>query len=155
MTTTYCSLAEGPRGGDCTWSGCVPSKILLKAAKSAQAVKDGARFGVSSPEPAIDLKTVMDWVDSVVREIFESESPETLQAGRIDVIQGAAQFINSFLRHVASGSPQPLLVSNASFSSGKEIPQRYASRNDSLRDSIFESQNKMAAHLKNMPPKIS
>ncbi|MDP6497862.1 MAG: hypothetical protein FI710_10765 [SAR202 cluster bacterium] len=79
-------MAKGARGCDCTWSGCVPSKILLKAAKSAQAVKDGARFGVSSPEPAIDPKTVMDWVDSVVREIFESESPETLEEGRIDVI---------------------------------------------------------------------
>lgn len=82
-------------GGDCTWTGCVPSKTLLKAAKSAQTVKDGARFGINSSEPVIDFKTVMGRVDSVVQEIFTSESPETLQAEGIDVIQGEARFINS------------------------------------------------------------
>lgn len=71
-----------------------PSKTLLKAAKSAQAVKDGARFGIISPEPAIDFKTVMGRVDSVVQEIFSSESPETLQAEGIDVIRSEARFIN-------------------------------------------------------------
>jgi pyruvate/2-oxoglutarate dehydrogenase complex dihydrolipoamide dehydrogenase (E3) component len=71
-----------------------PSKTLLKAAKSAQTVKDGARFGIISPEPAIDFKTVMGRVDSVVQEIFSSESPETLQAEGIDVIRSEARFIN-------------------------------------------------------------
>ena len=87
-------VEKGRVGGDCTWTGCVPSKSLLKAAKTAQTVKDAARFGISSSEPVIDFKAVMGRVDSVVREIFESESPETLQAEDIDVIQGEARFIN-------------------------------------------------------------
>jgi len=61
-------VEKGRLGGDCTWNGCVPSKTLLKAAKSAQTVKDGARFGITSPEPDIDFNTVMGRVDSVVQE---------------------------------------------------------------------------------------
>ena len=87
-------VEKGRVGGDCTWTGCVPSKSLLKAAKTAQTVKDAARFGISSSEPVIDFKAVMSRVGSVVQEIFESESPETLQAEGIDVIQGEARFIN-------------------------------------------------------------
>ena len=81
-------------GGDCTWSGCVPSKTLLKAAKSVQTIKDSARFGIASSEPVIDFKSVMGRVGSVVQEIFESESPANLQSEGIDVIQGAAHFID-------------------------------------------------------------
>ena len=88
-------VEKGKLGGDCTWSGCVPSKALLKAAKYAHTVKDAARFGIMASEPAIDFKSVMGRVDSVVQEIFEGESPDTMQAEGVDIIDGIAQFINS------------------------------------------------------------
>ncbi|MCH8988426.1 MAG: FAD-dependent oxidoreductase [Chloroflexi bacterium] len=89
------ALVEKARlGGDCTWTGCVPSKTLLRAAKSIQTIKDAARFGITSTEPVIDFKSVMGRVSSVVQKIFESESPDTLQAEGVDVIQGTAQFID-------------------------------------------------------------
>ena len=41
------ALVERDRvGGDCTWTGCVPSKALLKVAKVAQYMRTGHRFGV-------------------------------------------------------------------------------------------------------------
>ena len=92
MDLSVALVEKGRMGGDCTWSGCVPSKTLLKAAKSAQNIKDAARFGITASEPVIDFKSVMGRVNSVVQEIFESESPDTLRAEGIDVIQGAAHF---------------------------------------------------------------
>lgn len=86
-------VEKGRLGGDCTWSGCVPSKTLLRAAKQAHTIKDAARFGITSSKPVIDFKSVMDRVQSVVQTIFECESPDTLQAEGVDVIQGAANFI--------------------------------------------------------------
>ena len=71
-------VERGRMGGDCTWSGCVPSKTLLRASKSAHAVRDAARFGITTVEPTIDFKSVMDRVRSVHQIIFQSESPETL-----------------------------------------------------------------------------
>ncbi len=85
-------VEKGRLGGDCTWTGCVPSKTLLKAAKIAHTIKDAARYGLSSSEPVVDFKKVMGRVGSVQQQIFESESPETLQAEGIDVIQAPAHF---------------------------------------------------------------
>ena len=79
-------VEKGRIGGDCIWTGCVPSKTLLKAAKSAHTIKEAGRYGISSSEPLIDFKKVMGRVGSVVQEIFESESPDTLQAEGIHVI---------------------------------------------------------------------
>lgn len=94
LELTVAIVEKGRLGGDCTWSGCVPSKTLLKAAKSTHAIRDAARFGITASEPTIDFKSVMGRVSSVVEDIFESESPETLEAEGVDVIQGEARFIN-------------------------------------------------------------
>jgi pyruvate/2-oxoglutarate dehydrogenase complex dihydrolipoamide dehydrogenase (E3) component len=94
LELTVALVEKGLLGGDCTWNGCVPSKTLLKAAKSAHAIRDAARFGITTAEPRIDFKSVMGRVGDVRQQIFESESPATLQSEGIDVIQGNAKFIN-------------------------------------------------------------
>jgi pyruvate/2-oxoglutarate dehydrogenase complex dihydrolipoamide dehydrogenase (E3) component len=94
LELTVALVEKGLLGGDCTWNGCVPSKTLLKSAKSAHAIRDAARFGITTAEPRIDFKSVMGRVGDVRQQIFESESPATLQLEGIDVIQGNAKFIN-------------------------------------------------------------
>ena len=50
------ALAEKNRvGGDCTWTGRVPSKSLLKAAKIAHDMRSAHRFGIDATEPQVDL----------------------------------------------------------------------------------------------------
>ncbi len=39
-------IEAGKLGGDCTWTGCVPSKTLLKAAKVAHSMRTAERFGI-------------------------------------------------------------------------------------------------------------
>ncbi len=94
LDLTVALVEKGRLGGDCTWTGCVPSKTLLRAAKSAQSIRDAGRFGISCSLPVVDFKSVMGRVGSVVQEIYESESPDTLQAEGIVVIQAAAHFID-------------------------------------------------------------
>lgn len=72
----------------------MPSKTLLKAAKTANAIRHAARYGITTSEPRVDFKSVMGRVDSVRQQIFESESPATLQSEGIDVIQGNANLLN-------------------------------------------------------------
>lgn len=64
-------------GGDCTWTGCVPSKALLKAAGVAHAMRTANRYGLIPSEPDVDLRAVMDRIRGVIRHIYETESPET------------------------------------------------------------------------------
>ena len=42
-------------GGDCTWTGCVPSKALLKAAAVANTVRTAGRYGLEGREPQFDF----------------------------------------------------------------------------------------------------
>ena len=42
-------------GGDCTWSGCVPSKTLLASAKRAHAARTASKFGVSTGDVRVDI----------------------------------------------------------------------------------------------------
>ncbi|TFH48091.1 MAG: FAD-binding protein [Lysobacterales bacterium] len=89
-------LADKQRtGGDCTWSGCVPSKTLLKTAKVAQEIRSASRYGLEASKPVVDLKTVMAHVRTVVDEIAQEESPEALQAQGIDVFLGGARFLDA------------------------------------------------------------
>jgi len=81
-------------GGDCTWSGCVPSKALIKAAEVAHQMRTAQRYGLSPVEPKVDLKVVMDRVRAVIADVYHEESPEALRADGIDVFLGGARFLD-------------------------------------------------------------
>jgi len=89
------ALVEKHRiGGDCTWTGCVPSKTLLKAAKVAHQMRTAARYGLTPVEPVVDLKSVMAHVRAVIADVYHEESPEALRADGIDVFLDAARFLD-------------------------------------------------------------
>ena len=50
-------------GGDCTWTGCVPSKTLLSIAKTAHSART-ASHGISVGEVKVDMKAVKARIDS-------------------------------------------------------------------------------------------
>jgi pyruvate/2-oxoglutarate dehydrogenase complex dihydrolipoamide dehydrogenase (E3) component len=90
------ALVEKDRiGGDCTWTGCVPSKALLKAAKVAHQVRTAAQYGIASQSPATDMARVHEYVQRAVQQIYQGTTPEALQKKGIDVYVGAARFIDS------------------------------------------------------------
>ena len=96
------ALVEKDRiGGDCTWTGCVPSKTLLKAARVAQEMRTADRYGLRATEPVVDLKRVMDHVRTVIAQVYEAEAPEALQAEGIGVFLGPARFNDPFTLTVA------------------------------------------------------
>jgi len=87
------ALVEKNRiGGDCTWTGCVPSKALLKAAKVAHEVRIAARFGIVAAEPVTDMAAVREYVRRAVGQVYRLESPEELRREGIEVIEGQARF---------------------------------------------------------------
>jgi len=87
------ALIEANRvGGDCTWTGCVPSKALLHAAKVAHTVRNANRYGISARGQQVDFAAVMCRVKSAVKEVYARETPDILQAEGIEVLQGRAEF---------------------------------------------------------------
>jgi pyruvate/2-oxoglutarate dehydrogenase complex dihydrolipoamide dehydrogenase (E3) component len=89
------ALVEKSRiGGDCTWTGCVPSKALLKAAKVAHEVRTAHSYGITSSPPVTDMAKVRDYVLAAIQQVYQFESPEELQQKGIDVLLGSARFIS-------------------------------------------------------------
>jgi pyruvate/2-oxoglutarate dehydrogenase complex dihydrolipoamide dehydrogenase (E3) component len=90
------ALVEKNRiGGDCTWTGCVPSKALLKAAKVAHDVRTASQYGITTNQPATDMVRVREYVRGAIRQVYQFESPEELQRQGVDVFLGGARFLDS------------------------------------------------------------
>lgn len=68
-------VQDGPVGGDCTFTGCVPSKTLIAAART------GASFGEA-----------MTRVREVVDRVAAAEDADVLRRDGIDVVEGRARF---------------------------------------------------------------
>jgi pyruvate/2-oxoglutarate dehydrogenase complex dihydrolipoamide dehydrogenase (E3) component len=90
------ALVEKNRiGGDCTWTGCVPSKALLKATKIAHEVRTASRFGVLANPPIVEMTNVRAYVRQAIQQVYQFEGPEELRKQGIEVIQGAGRFVDA------------------------------------------------------------
>ncbi len=86
-------LVERDRtGGDCLWTGCVPSKALLAAAEAAASARAADRFGVHVDGVRIDFKRAMEHVREAIRQIAPVDSPEALDAAGVRVLAGHGRF---------------------------------------------------------------
>lgn len=96
------ALVEKHRvGGDCTWTGCVPSKALLKAGKIAHEVRNAAHYGILADPPRVDMVKVRDYVRSIVEEVYSHEAPDKLRHEGIEVFIAPAKFIDD--RTISAG----------------------------------------------------
>ena len=76
-------------GGDCLWTGCVPSKALLAAAKAAHTMRTADRYGIAATEPSIDTAAVWDRVREVQRRIAATDdSPDRFRQLGIELLLG-------------------------------------------------------------------
>jgi pyruvate/2-oxoglutarate dehydrogenase complex dihydrolipoamide dehydrogenase (E3) component len=89
------ALIERDRlGGDCLWTGCVPSKALIGSARIAHAFRHAAAFGIGASEPDVDAARVLESVREVRARIQPHDDPERFRAMGVDVIEGTARFVS-------------------------------------------------------------
>ncbi len=89
-------LVEGEKlGGDCTWTGCIPSKTLLKAAKVAHERRHASHYGLADADPPIDSRALMKHVRDVRQGVYEhADAPSIFEAMGIEVRTGHARFVD-------------------------------------------------------------
>lgn len=89
------ALVEKARlGGDCTWTGCVPSKALLKAANVAYQARTAAQYGILTGPPQTDMGRVRAYVRQAIGQIYRHETPDELAGKGINVVTAAARFVS-------------------------------------------------------------
>ena len=85
-------VEPGRTGGDCLWTGCVPSKALLAAAGVAATARTGHRFGIGVAEVSVDFAKVMDHVRAAIQHIAPVDSVEALEKASVAVRTATARF---------------------------------------------------------------
>ena len=85
-------VEKGRVGGDCLWTGCVPSKALLASAKAAHTMRVADRYGLPSVVPEIDTSLVWKRIRAVQQEVAGTDdNPDRFRAMGIEIVEGQAR----------------------------------------------------------------
>lgn len=87
-------ITDGPMGGDCLNTGCVPSKALIAAGAAAKAARGARHLGVTGAAPVVDFPAVMAHVRATIAAIEPKDSAARYSALGVEVIRGRARLID-------------------------------------------------------------
>ena len=79
-------------GGDCLFTGCIPSKSLIASAKLARDMRTADRLGLDPVEPRFEFAGVMERVRAVIERAAARDSPESLADKGVEVVRAAGRF---------------------------------------------------------------
>ena len=101
-------IEEHRLGGDCTWTGCIPSKTLLRAASVAHQTRSADRYGLLSSSPRIDFSRVMQHVKRVREHVYrEADAPPNFEKLGVAVIPARARFVDPHTLELQGPAPHP------------------------------------------------
>jgi pyruvate/2-oxoglutarate dehydrogenase complex dihydrolipoamide dehydrogenase (E3) component len=88
----FAIVERGRVGGDCLWTGCVPSKALLASAKVAHHMRTADRYGLAPVDPAIDTAPVWARIRAIQQEIaITDDDPARYQQMGVEIVRGSAR----------------------------------------------------------------
>ncbi|MGE0600585.1 MAG: NAD(P)/FAD-dependent oxidoreductase [Dehalococcoidia bacterium] len=96
------ALVERDRpGGDCLWTGCVPTKALIHAARVLHDASTGGRFGVQAAELRLDFEEVRRHVAASQEAAGRVDSAEEISSWGVELVRGDAKFVDEHTVTVA------------------------------------------------------
>lgn len=85
------ALIEQERlGGECLWTGCVPSKALIRSAKIKNLMEHAGSYGFTDQKVQADFGNVMQHMRDVIMAIQPHDDPERFRKMGVEVIAGRA-----------------------------------------------------------------
>ncbi len=88
-------LVEKDRiGGDCTWTGCVPSKALIHTAGIVHGMRDAVALVGGASAATLDASRIMERVRAAIDGVYAFETADALAQQRVEVAFRAAHFVD-------------------------------------------------------------
>jgi len=81
-------------GGDCTFYGCVPSKVLIEVAQLAHEARRAAAEGILAGVPELEFAAIMRRLARIVEAIARDERDERFTRAGVEVVHGRARFLD-------------------------------------------------------------
>jgi dihydrolipoamide dehydrogenase len=81
-------------GGVCLNTGCIPSKVLVRAAKLTKQISSAQDFGIVTSQPKVNLEKLQMWKKNVV-ERLRSGVAYLCKSNHVNVVYGEARFRES------------------------------------------------------------
>jgi len=81
-------------GGDCLWTGCVPTKALVASAKLVHQMRHADAFGLEPHQPRVTPKAIMESMRTARHAVEHHDDPAKFRALGIEVIFGAARLVS-------------------------------------------------------------
>ncbi|MGQ0543263.1 MAG: dihydrolipoyl dehydrogenase family protein [Blastocatellia bacterium] len=85
-------------GGDCLYTGCVPSKTLISSAKFAHHARHAGKYGFETVEQAFinnSFASITGRVQGVIKIIEHHDAPEVFEEMGVEVVFGTPKFLNA------------------------------------------------------------
>ncbi|MCK5305277.1 MAG: NAD(P)/FAD-dependent oxidoreductase, partial [Candidatus Heimdallarchaeota archaeon] len=90
-------IVEASRiGGDCTWTGCVPSKSMVHYSSKVDNLRILKEMNLIGDSEELDYNSVYEYIQDRIKTIYDEESPEALLKKGIEVLIGEAKFISDY-----------------------------------------------------------
>jgi pyruvate/2-oxoglutarate dehydrogenase complex dihydrolipoamide dehydrogenase (E3) component len=80
-------------GGDCLWTGCIPSKALIASARLAHAMRNAEALGLKGAPPAHLFSEVMERMRRVRGAVAHHDDPERFRKMGVGIHFGSARFL--------------------------------------------------------------
>lgn len=89
-------VERGELGGDCLWTGCVPTKAIIECARRLHEARHSEAFGVIPADVRFDFQAVRRHVAESQARASEIDSPAFIRSHGIELRRGTAAFVDPF-----------------------------------------------------------
>jgi dihydrolipoamide dehydrogenase len=100
-------VERGYMGGVCTNDGCVPTRVLARAARLVRDAEQFADYGIVGEPPAVDFARLLDRTQRIVHQVQEKKQlKRQLEAAGASVVDrsGDARFVDPHTLALGDGS---------------------------------------------------
>ena len=107
-------------GGDCLYTGCVPSKALIRSAKLLNHISRAKEFGIGRASAEWDFADVMERVQKIIAVIEPHDSVARYTGLGVDCVKGSAKILSPWEVEISleNGTKQKLTTKNIVIAAG-------------------------------------